>query len=602
MRAAIVALMLVTAVPVHAQDGPALYTEYCAQCHEGGARAPSRQLLGAMTQERIIAALESGLMRVQGESLTPAQRRTVAAYLSSVAAAFTSSGAPRCEAAAMTSAADSDWTGWGVTLANERFQRKAGLTPAEVPSLKLRWAFGFEGEVSAAANPTIVGNRVFVGSASGRVYSLGLRDGCLAWTFKADGGVRASVVIGAVQGEPGPSAFVVDLRATLYRLDATTGELKWKKKLEEHRAARISGSPVLYGGKLFVPIASSEEGIGGQATYECCTFRGSLAVVDAASGEPVWQTFFVKERATPQGKNAKGTTMWGPSGAAVWGSPTIDPRTRSVYVTTGDSYSQPAAPMSDAIVALDLDTGAIKWVNQATAGDAFNMACTATDRTNCPPNEGPDHDFGQSPILITLPNGRRVLVAGQKSGVVHGLDPDEGGRKLWERRVGRGGVLGGIEWGSASDGETIYVPLSDFTFKDKAQLGRGGLDSSVAGGLFAIRPGDGSIAWTARSSACGDRPSCSPALSAPAALIPGVVFAGSIDGHLRAYATRDGSVIWDWDTAREVPTVNGVAAQGGSIDVGGPAIANGVVLTTSGYGTWGGMRGNVLLAFSVDGR
>jgi polyvinyl alcohol dehydrogenase (cytochrome) len=602
VRAAIVALMLVTAARAYAQDGPALYTEHCAQCHEGGARAPSRQVLSAMTQDRIVTALETGLMREQGEALTPAQRRVVAIYLSAVTPAPASSSAPRCETAAMTPPADSDWSGWGVTLANERFQRKPGLTIADVPSLKLRWAFGFDGEVSAAANPTIIGNRVFVGSASGRVYSLGLRDGCLAWTFKADGGVRASVVVGAVQGESGLSAFVVDLRATLYRLDAATGELKWKKKLEEHRSARISGSPVLYGGRLFVPIASSEEGIGGQATYECCTFRGSLVVVDAASGDSAWQTFFVKERATPQSKNARGTTMWGPSGAAVWGSPTIDPTTRSVYVATGDSYSLPAAPMSDALVAMDLDTGAIKWVNQATAGDAFNMACTASDRANCPQNEGPDHDFGQPPILVTLPNGRRVLVAGQKSGVVHGVDPDQGGRKLWERKVGRGGVLGGIEWGSASDGETVYVPLSDLTFKDKTQLGRGGLDSSVAGGLFAIRPGDGSIAWTARSTACGDRPSCSPALSAPAALIPGVVFAGSIDGHLRAYAVRDGSVIWDWDTTQEVPTVNGVAARGGSIDVGGPAIANGVVVTTSGYGTWGGLRGNVLLAFSADAR
>jgi polyvinyl alcohol dehydrogenase (cytochrome) len=602
MRAAIVVLMLVTLAPsVHAQDGPALYTQHCAECHEGGARAPSRQVLSAMTPDRIAASLESGLMRVQGEALTAAQRRVIAAYLSTVSATAGSAAAPRCESTSLATT-ETDWNTWGVTLSNDRIQRKPGLTVSDVPSLKLRWAFGFEGEVSAAANPTIVGNRVFVGSASGRVYSLGLKDGCLAWTFKADGGVRAAVVIGPVAGETGLSAFVVDLRATLYRLDAATGELKWKKKLEEHRSARISGSPVLYGNRLFVPIASGEEGIGAQATYECCTFRGSLVALDAATGDAAWQTFFVKERATPQTKNAKGTTMWGPSGAAVWASPTIDPRTRSVYVATGDSYSQPAAPMSDAIVAMDLDSGAIKWVYQATAGDAFNMACTATDRTNCPQNEGPDHDFGQSPILIALPNGRRVLVAGQKSGVVHGLDPDDGGRKLWERKIGRGGELGGIEWGSASDGENVYVPLSDVTFKDKTQLGRGGLDSSVVGGLFAIHPADGSVGWTSRSSACSDRASCSPALSAPAALIPGVVFAGSLDGHLRAYATRDGSVLWDVDTAVEFPTVNSVAARGGSIDVGGPAIANGVVLTTSGYGTWGGIRGNVLLAFSVDGR
>jgi len=144
--------------------------------------------------------------------------------------------------------------------------------------------------------------------------------------------------------------------------------------------------------------------------------------------------------------------------------------------------------------------------------------------------------------------------------------------------------------------------VSDITFKDEIALARGGLKPDAGGGLVALRLADGTQAWTARPNACGDKPSCSPALSAPAAAIPGAVFAGSVDGHFRAYSTTDGRVLWDFDTAREFPTVNGVTAQGGSIDVGGPAIANGVVVTTSGYGQWGGMRGNVLLVFSPDGR
>jgi polyvinyl alcohol dehydrogenase (cytochrome) len=382
MRGIVAGLMLVTVTAsARAQDGAALYTQHCAQCHDGGARAPSRDLLAALPQERIVTSLETGLMRVQGEALTAPQKRLVAAYLS-VASSPVAPVAARCEGSNATSVAERDWSGWGVTLSNERYQRQPGLSAEQTPLLKLRWAFGFEGEAAAAANPTIVGNRVFVGSASGRVYSIGLKDGCSAWTFKADAGVRASVVIGQAPGDSRLSAFVVDLRATLYRLDAETGELKWKKRLEEHRAARISGSPVLHGGRLFVPVSSGEEGIGAAPGYECCTFRGSLVAVDAASGEPVWQTFFVKERATPQTRNAKGTTMWGPSGAAVWASPTIDPKTRSIYVATGDSYSQPAAPMSDAVVAVDLDSGAIKWVNQVTAGDAYNMACTGADKTN----------------------------------------------------------------------------------------------------------------------------------------------------------------------------------------------------------------------------
>jgi polyvinyl alcohol dehydrogenase (cytochrome) len=604
-RSAIAVLLWALAGHANAQDGAALYTQHCAECHEGGVRAPSRQVLSALSRERIVSALDTGLMRVQGEGLTAAERATLAAYLSAAVAAGAAADTAtmrRCEARPAAVRAG-DWTTWGVTLANERFQRAPGLTAAAVPALKLKWAFGFEGESNAAANPTIVGDRVLVGSGSGRVYALGLGDGCVAWTFKADGGVRAAVVVGpAKEGDGEPSAFVVDLRATVYSLDAATGTLKWKRRVDDHRAARISGSPVLYRGRLYIPVSSAEEGVGAQAGYECCTFRGSLAVLDASTGENVWQTFLVKEKATPQGANARGTARWGPSGAALWSAPTIDPLTKSIYVATGDSYSQPAAPMSDAIVALDLDTGAIKWVHQVTSGDAFNMACGSADGTNCPERAGPDHDFGQSAILLTLSNGRRALVAGQKSGVVHAFDPDQQGRALWERPIGRGGELGGIEWGSSSDGERVYVPLSDITFADPVQRGRGGLDAKVGGGLFALRIADGSTAWTARPSACADRPSCSPALSAPSAVIPGAVFAGSIDGHFRAYATGDGRVLWDFDTAREFTTVNGVAARGGSIDVGGPAIANGAVVTTSGYGTWGGMRGNVLLVFAVDGR
>ena len=602
---------LLTAAPVFAQEGAALYAQRCASCHEGGqvARAPARDVIAALAPDRIVGALETGTMRVQGETLTPDQRRAIANYLaasrpdpSSATAAAPVTG-PRCEALTPLRPAAGDWRAWGVTPANDRFQRQPGFSSTQAPSLKLKWAFGFDGENAAAANPTIVGDRVFVGSGSGRVYALGLTDGCVHWTFKADGGVRAAITVGdARDAASHPAAYFGDLRAMLYSVDAVTGELRWKKQLDEHRSARITGSPVLYNGRLYVPLSSSEEAVGGQASYGCCTFRGSVVAIDPATGDQIWRTYMITEAATPRAKNAKGTQLWGPSGAAVWSAPTVDQVSKSLYVATGDAYSMPAAPMTDAIVALDIDTGAIKWATQVTPGDAFNMACGTADTTNCPEKPGPDHDFGQSPILVTLANGKRLIVAGQKSGVVHGFDPDQRGKKLWSTTIGRGGELGGIEWGSASDGQNMYVPLSDITFKEASQRGRGGLNPEVGGGLFAIRLVDGKQAWLSRPNGCGDKPSCSPALSAPAAAIPGAVFGGSIDGHFRAFATTDGHVLWDFDTARDFDTVNGVKARGGSIDVGGAAIAHGMVLTTSGYGQWGGMRGNVLLAFSVDGK
>jgi polyvinyl alcohol dehydrogenase (cytochrome) len=606
---ACVCVSVLSAAPAFAQEGGALYSQRCASCHEGGqvARAPSRDVIAALTPERIVSALESGTMRVQGESLTPEQRGAIARFVSSVAAAPASAPAapagdgPRCAAASSVQTSATDWRAWGMTTSNDRFQRTPGFSAAQAANLQVKWAFGFEGENAAAANPTIVGDRVLVGSGSGRVFALGLKDGCVHWVFKADGGVRAAVVVGADAGGA-TSAYFGDMRAFVYSVDAGTGALRWKKQVDAHRAARVTGSPVLFEGRLYVPVSSVEEAVGAQPAYECCTFRGSIVALDPGTGNELWRTYMIAEAPSARGKNAKGAQLWGPSGAAVWSAPTVDSVTRSLYVATGDAYSLPAAPMTDAIVALDLDTGAIKWANQTTAGDAFTMACGTADTTNCPEKEGPDHDFGQSPILVTLAGGKRVIVAGQKSGVVHGFDPEQGGKKLWSTTVGRGGALGGVEWGSASDGQNMYVPLSDLTFKEAAQRGRGGLNPEVGGGLFALRIADGAQVWLSRPNGCGDKPSCSPALSAPAAAIPGAVFGGSIDGHFRAFGSADGHVLWDFDTARDFETVNGVKARGGSIDVGGAAIANGMVVTTSGYGQWGGMRGNVLLAFSVDGK
>lgn len=602
-RLLIAAVALLCAAPLRAQDGAAVYTQRCATCHDGnnaGNRAPRRDVLAGFSVDRIVSALESGLMRQQGDSLSGPERRAVAGYLSSAP----TGGADANPSAARPCAADAgprepgglDWNGWGVDLANYRFARNPGLPAAQVPQLTLKWAFGFDGEISAATQPVIVGDWVFIGSTSGRVHALGLRDGCTHWTFEADGGVRAAIRI--VQTPAGLSAIVADLRATVYSLDAKTGELRWKLRVEDHRASRISGSPVAFAGQLFVPVSSGEEATGSQPGYECCTFRGSIVALDAATGAIAWKTYLIPETPKPAGRNKAGTQLWGPAGAAVWSAPTIDVKTGLLYVATGDAYTHPAAPTTDAVVAMDIKTGAITWVRQLLANDAWNMACGSPDETNCPENEGPDADFGQPPILVTLASGKRVLTLGQKSAVVYGLDPDDRGRVLWTRKIGRGGIIGGAEWGAAADDTRVYVPLSDLTFNQESMRGRGGLNPDVGGGVFAIDVASGQVAWSAKPPRCG-ADNCSSAQASPASVIPGAVFAGSLDGHLRAYQTSDGTAIWDVDTAREFTTVNGVKASGGSIDVGGPAVANGYVLTTSGNPTWGGKRGNVLLAYAL---
>ena len=529
-----------------------------------------------------------------GKALSAAEKQAVASYLaagSGPRAADPRTGACPPGAALPDPASMPMWNGWGNDDANTRFQtaQAAGLTAADVPKLTLKWAFGFAGATSSSGQPTVAAGRVFVGNDNRQVYALDAASGCTHWSFTADAGVRTAIVIARlpVGGVARTIAMFGDVRANAYAVDAQTGALLWKKKVDEHAAAKITGAPSFANGRLFVPVSSFEEVPGARPNYPCCTFRGSVVALDAATGKEIWKTYMIAEEPKIVGKNSAGTPMWKPAGAAIWTSPTIDRAKNLIYVATGNAYTEPAAPTSDAIVALDMKSGAIQWVQQATPNDVFVIGCKPGDE-NCPDDVGPDFDFGNSPILRTLAGGRRILTLGQKSGVVYGLAPDDRGKILWQFRAGKGGALGGIEWGSAADEQNIYVPVSDV-------LG----PSAQAGGLYAIKLATGERVWHAPAPplSCTTGPGCTGAQSAAVSVMPGIVFSGSIDGHLRAYATADGTIVWTFNTMRPFDTVNGVPAQGGSIDAAGPVIAGGLVLTNSGYGLWRGKPGNVLLAF-----
>ncbi len=504
------------------------------------------------------------------------------------------------------------WNGWGAGSAQRRFQpaAMAQLGAAQVPRLKLRWAFGFSGAARAFGQPAVVGGRLFVGSDNGQVHALDAATGCIHWVFTADGPVRTAISIGP--GPRGWTAYFGDQSGHAYAVDALSGRLLWRRRVHPHAAAIITGAPLLFEGLLLVPVSSYEELSGAAPGYPCCSFRGGVVALDAETGQPRWTAFsMTAEPAPTAGGDRPGL---GPSGAAVWSSPTIDPVTRLVYATTGNAYSGPPNDGSNAIVAFRLDTGARVWARQMTAGDVYTVACQnqAPGSGNCPQPAGPDLDFGASAMLVHLQAGRRALIAGQKSGVVHAVDPDRGGALLWQTRVGRGGQLGGVQWGSASDDERVYVAVSDLRLKPVAADVPGAqpspfgvsllLDPEAGGGLVALDPGSGEVLWRTPHPGCQKRPGCSPAQSAAVTVIPGVVFSGGVDGHLRAYAAADGRIVWDVDTRRDYPTVNGVPARGGSIDGPGPVVVGGMLFLNSGYGIFGGTPGNVLLAFSVDGR
>jgi len=588
-----------------APDGGALYRKYCAGCHDSGAgRAPATAALKSFSPEHILRALDSGPMMIMGLHRTDAERRAIAEFLAGrplghePPAGFPQTAYCKDNPALAGPLMGAQWNGWGVDSSNRRFQsiEQAGIAARDVPRLRLRWAFGFPGDIQAYAQPAVAGGRVFVGSAGHRVYSLDAVTGCTYWVFEAQAPVRTAISFGATAS--GHAIYFGDTSANVYAADAATGKLLWKTQADEHPAARITGAPILSGNRLFVPVASSEEVNAADPLYECCLFRGSILALEATTGKIIWKTYTISEAAHPTRKNKAGTQMWGPSGAGVWSTPTLDLTRHILYAGTGDSYSDPPAATTDAILALDMDSGKILWVRQVTPGDAFNLSCPSPDKSNCPDANGPDFDFGSSPILIELPHGKRMLVAGQKSAIVSALDPDRSGQVLWQARVGRGGTLGGIQWGPAADNENVYAAVSDIA----RRVGPAGLELNpdAGGGISAVRLSNGEIMWHATPPGCGDRRPCSPAQSAAVTVIPGVVFSGSGDGHLRAYATENGKIVWDFDAVRDFQTVNSVPARGGSFDGPGPVIAGGLLLVNSGYGAMGGIPGNVLLAFSVD--
>ena len=595
--------------PAAAVDGARLYASNCASCHDGGNdRAPSRDALRSMTPDRVLAAMESGPMITMANNRTAAERRAIAEFVTGKTFGAPLVTSPSDQAMCRPSSARFDpsrgarWVSWGHDSSNSRFQEAsaAGLTPSTVGRLTLKWAFAFPGDLQSYAQATLVGGRIFTGSWGGKVYSLDAATGCVHWFFDAAAGVRAAITVAKLGARD--VAFFGDVAAHVYAVDAATGALIWKRTVDDFPVARVNGSPVFYKGRIYVGVASGEEGVGSVPTYECCRFRGSMVALDAATGTEVWKTYTIDALPHPTKKNAVGTQLWGPSGAPIWASPAIDAKRNALYVTTGNNYSDPPSSMSDSFVAMDLDTGRILWSKQMTQSDAYTSACRLPDRTNCADSSGPDFDFGASPILVTLRNGKRLIVAGQKSGVVHALDPDHNGEIVWQTRVGHGGTMGGVQWGSASDGTNVYVALSDIKRLILAYSQSTDADPKEGGGMYALRLDTGARVWFTPPPGCGTRLRCSPAQSAAVSAMPGVAFSGSVDGHMRAYSTVDGKVLWDFDSIREYQAVNGVPGRGGSIDGPGPVIGGGMVFFASGYPTAGGTPGNVLLAFSVDGK
>jgi polyvinyl alcohol dehydrogenase (cytochrome) len=602
-----------------APDGGAVFNARCKSCHEPPVgRAPGRAELAQRPRADIVRAMSGGIMTPMAAGLSPEQIDAVAAYLTTAPSAEDASAAglehraltaptggvgpdPMCKVnPPIRARAEGDWPTAGVDDASRRYQPHPGLTAQNTPNLVLKWSFSMVG----GGQPTVVGDWLFITNRNGRFYALDAKTGCVHWALTDAPSRTTPMIVRSKISPSGWATFIGEPSRTIHAFDAQTGKPLWTSEvLEAHTASVLTGSPIVADGRIFVPISSIEEASSMSKAYVCCTFRGSVAALDETTGKLLWKTPMIDGPMQTLHRAAKDLT--GPAGAAVWAAPSVDRKRGLVYVATGDSYTDVPTDGDDAVVALDMKTGKIRWRRQVTTGDNFVMGCGPKSTSgNCPSPTGPDYDFGTTPILFTLKDGRQVLMAGQKSGLAYGFDPDTG-ELLWKTAVGDGSALGGIEWGMAADKHYLFAPVSDI-----GRLFRPPAPGEPAGrpGLYALDPANGAVVWSAPAPVAPChfvKPApCFRAQSAAPAAMPGVVFSGTLDGWFRAYDANTGKVIWAYSTtAQTYSTLNGVPAQpGGGIDGMGPAIAGGMVYTMSGFNgaaRVGGNGVNVLLAFGL---
>ena len=579
-------------VPDQASSPQDLFAQRCISCHDGSVpKAPHQiefQVIGA---DAIYSAMTDGLMQAHVQDLTDGAVRGLALHLGGASAAKIP--VARC-ATTEVAAARPAHQGWSLTLQGTRFVDAGGtsITRENVADLQVHWVFAYPGASRARSQPVIFGEAVLVGSQDGTVYALDLESGCAHWTFKADIEVRSAIAV----NDTGERAYFGDIKGQVYAIDPRNGELQWKTLANPHPDVTLTGSPRLFEDRLYVPLSSKEWASAADPGYECCTFRGGVVAMNAASGEIQWTAYAIPQTPQPTGQQtALGGARYHPAGAPVWNSPTIDEQRRLLYVGTGEGYTSPASDYSDAVIAFDLDTGQMMRHYQSIAADAWNMACYIGGGTNCPEENGPDLDIGAPPMLLHLEDERSVVIGGQKSGDVFALKPEDG-TLLWRRKVGRGGFAGGVHWGMAAIGETIYAPNADTVFT-------GRFTGERKPGLFALNAADGEILWYAKApEVCAeqDKPACDPGFSAAVTATPQVVFAGAFDGHLRAYGAADGELLWDFNTHRQFDSVSGESAKGGSIEADGPVVHGRYVLVNSGYLFGDRMPGNALVVFALE--
>ena len=592
------------------QPGQVLWEQNCVVCHDAGStRAVTRRAMGRMTPDSIYEALTNGMMQAMATGLSDEQRQQLAEYLTGRKFGEVAVARPK-----MQCAVGKNWfdyrrhpsvSGWGLTnTQNTRFipADVAKLSVADVKKLKLKWAFSFPNSVEAHSQPAVAGGALFVADQNGMLYSLDAVSGCQHWALQGTSAMRGAITIDDWENnhdrssDKAPTLFFGDNSGHAYAINAVTGTQLWKTNVEDPSASSslVTAPVTLHRGRLYVPVTPRPRLKTTEPNNSCCTHRGAVWALDAGTGELIWKSYVIPTEPTEQYKNSVGVPQFGPSGAGVWSSPAIDERRGQLYIGTGENASTPAVN-GGAVIAMNLDDGSIAWSFQFYPEESYNTACFFNG-PNCPPTfKGRIGIDVASPIFLQGNDGKDIVVAANKPGDVVGLDPDTG-KLLWRRVTTRGDYNWGALHGIAADGTTVFTTVHDKYLMD---FEAGPYWGEEELGIYAMNAFTGEPVWRALVSDHCAVARCR-GYSAASTAIPGVLFVGARDGYVRALDSKTGKLLWETATARKFTTLSGDVAHGGGINPAAPVVADGMLYVNS--GDLRGIPGNVLLAFSVDGK
>ena len=588
--------------------GAGVYQKACAVCHDnpGTTRAATLASMRTLAPTRLREVMApGGIMAPMAAALNDRERADLVTWLTAgqAAAAATWSDAILCtpDKRTVSPTATIVNAGFGIDsdLSRSLSASEAGLSKAQLANMEIAWSIAFPGQ-GGGTGASVLSDGTVYATGGQKLLAIDAASGCMKWSYSASS--RNTPAIGDIGGR---RVVALSVGRDIHVVDAASGALVWKASGQpiDGSGGQIRGGVIFAKDKIIVPLSASGVASAMNPRSECCSGHGSVVALNAADGSHAWEYHTMPEPTYNGQVNSLGVKQKGPSGAPIWSVPVYDARRNNIIVTTGENTSHPATDTSDAIIALNADTGKVSWQYQAMAADVWNMSCdvgTGQNGPNCPVlfgGDGRDYDFGAGAVIATV-NGKDVVLAGQKSGHAWALDANTG-KVLWSHRIGEGTALGGVHWGITADAGKVYIPINDPILSPDPKF-------VSKAGVYAFDIATGRPAWSfaAQPNCAGSRATeviaCTTkyGFSAAPLVIDGALVGATLGGEVIILDGADGRVINRLDTVGAKTTLNkDIAGKGGSIDAHGLSAGAGMLFVNSGYGSFGQTPGNVLIAY-----